>query len=478
MAIVKTLNILLRGKTDKLKSDYRRGETLTKSFAKKIRGINESFTAGGLFKGLAIAGLGAAILREASNAEKAAVSYQVLLGSVEAANATLADLRKFSDATPFTTSQVRAAGKQLLAAGIGADQLVNKMRVLGDVAALTSGDLQRVIAIYAKGVNRGRFELEQLNQLAESGVSMEKLAASLNMSTTELFAMVRAGKFTAAKMDEAFAKMTGAGGVFENGMEKLSETFSGRLSTLISKLAGLAEQVGLAVLPALTSMIETLTAMLGPGTALMALVEQFTAVLVIFVGVVGFVINVIASLNKMLNGALGYFIGIIAATYLAIVVLKQIIKIWRAVALIIRAAATVQAFFISLSGVGLALVAAAAVAATAAYLAMGSAIDDAATKADKLAGNTGKIPKTLPDGLGVPGALAASTGKPVKLNQSSAGFGSKEAFSQLFTVRSNSGQNADDKKLKQGQQQIDVLERIDENIAGLRDQMPGEQGSF
>ncbi len=83
--------------------------------------------------------------------------------------------------------------------------------------------------------------------------------------------------------------------------------------------------------------------------------------------------------------------ALIAAAFAASTVLqmKKVIDLFKKMALVIRSAATAQAFLTGLTGVGLAAVAAAGAAATAAYVALGKAMENAADEKEKLDGPAG-----------------------------------------------------------------------------------------
>ena len=69
--------------------------------------------------------------------------------------------------------------------------------------------------------------------------------------------MVSAGKISAKDMVDAFDSMTSAGGRFADLMEAQSQTLSGPWSNLQDTLAGIGEQIGLAVIPMFTDMVQT-----------------------------------------------------------------------------------------------------------------------------------------------------------------------------------------------------------------------------
>ena len=97
-------------------------------------------------------------------------------------------------------------------------------------------------------------------QFAERKVPiLETLAEMLNVSTAEVLDMGSKSKLTSDIMIAAFEKMTAEGGRFNKAAERLSQTMSGKFSTLVSKIsiafAEMGESLSVVVKPALDSLI-------------------------------------------------------------------------------------------------------------------------------------------------------------------------------------------------------------------------------
>lgn len=169
----------------------------------------------------------------ANDAEQAQVAFKTMLGSGAAAKATLADLERFSAATPFNLPTVRDGAQTLLAFGFATTDLRSRLTMLGDIAAGTGKPLEDFVGVFGKVRATGRLALEQVNQLAERGVPIyEALSTTMGVSGDQLRKLISAGKVGFPELDKALQSVTSAGGMFAGGMAAQSQTIKGLFSTL------------------------------------------------------------------------------------------------------------------------------------------------------------------------------------------------------------------------------------------------------
>lgn len=248
----------------------------TKSFKKGIKSAQGHLTglknSLGAIKPYAL-GIGAAIgasatafagwgLKLAAELEQAETAFATMLGSVSAAKATLADLSQFAASTPFALDELRGAAQQLLAFGIAQDELMPKMKVLGDIAAGTGKPIGELAAIFGKVRATGKVGLESLTQLAERSVPIfSVLAEQMGVTEGALLSMVSRGEVGVGDLEQALESITSTGGVFNNAMEKQSTTLSGLWSTLKDNVAQVALALGQELLPYAKAAVDTLLQM-------------------------------------------------------------------------------------------------------------------------------------------------------------------------------------------------------------------------
>lgn len=211
---------------------------------------------------ISLAGIGAIgnqILQIGGEAEQAAISFEVLLGSVQKATQTLAELRQFADVTPFDTATTVQAAKGLAAFGVAQKDLLPTLKVLGDVSAGSGKNLRELGTIFGQVKTAGRLMTQDLNQFTEAGIPIiGQLAKGFKVSESAIRKMAEQGKISFAAVQQAFIDMTSKGGIFFNLMAKQSESVLGKISTLVSGFQNLAIAVFEASEGPIKSIINTL----------------------------------------------------------------------------------------------------------------------------------------------------------------------------------------------------------------------------
>ena len=203
-----------------------------------VGGIGGKAAYGALaLKAAAVAGIawGASL---ATAAETSQTSFETMFRDANTAKAVMESITKFSAATPFAKSDLIETGQILATAQVPADQLIDKIRVLGDIAAGTGKPIEEFATIFAKVKNTGKLGLEQINQLAERNVPIYgALADSLGVSRDRMLEMVSDGELGFNDLEKALTSLTTGTGQFAGGMERQSKTTAGLLSTLKDNIA-------------------------------------------------------------------------------------------------------------------------------------------------------------------------------------------------------------------------------------------------
>lgn len=109
----------------------------------------------------------------------ARIGFQTLLGA-ERGQQIMNDLDAFAKATPFSTSGVISATQRMIAMGWNAENIIEDMKVIGDAAAATgkgTEGLDRIVLALSQIRSKGKLSTEELNQLAEAGISAKRYIA-------------------------------------------------------------------------------------------------------------------------------------------------------------------------------------------------------------------------------------------------------------------------------------------------------------
>lgn len=242
--------------------------------------MKESATGASVLKtaltGISFAGLVAGAMKAASmvtTMAKAAVSaaadletynvrFEVLLGSAEKAQQHVGNLAQFAQETPFEMEGISKASATLLAFGVEARDSMAVLKMLGDVAAGSGASIEELARIYGKVTTAGKMDTADINQLGDRGLNVRAmLAARDGLSMDAVRRKISSGGYDVSALRYVLEQATGEGGMFQGGMQKLSQTFSGMLSTFQDALTQLGATLGQSLLPGLKKMVETGTSL-------------------------------------------------------------------------------------------------------------------------------------------------------------------------------------------------------------------------
>jgi tape measure domain-containing protein len=302
----------LRSEFAKLNTGIENIQKNTKETESGFKGLKTSIAgAAAAFGGISVAAASIDFAKGAIKAvadyENVQISLETFLGSATAAKDLFAELEQFSIKTPFTPEQVNNAAKSLLAFGEPVEGLQTTLSRIGDVASATGKDFNELSVIYGKARVQGTLFAEDINQLTEAGVPVIQLFADqLGVSAGEVKKLGSEGKISFANLEQAFTTLTSEGGRFFGLTEKLSESTSGRLSTLEGNWTELQRTVGQGVLPIFETLTEAAIALVAGLGRIPSLIEENKRLFILLAGAVGVYLTV---QNAALIAQLKYEIG-------------------------------------------------------------------------------------------------------------------------------------------------------------------------
>ncbi len=164
------------------------------------------------------------LVSETGQLETASVKWEVLLGSVSAADKAIKEVFEFSNSTPFTFKQVEKANATLFNLTDGALMGADALKLLGDRSAKANAPIEELSVWWGRmysSMQAGRPVGEAMARMQEMGVVSGKLRNKLeSMSKTDMM------NGTAWKVFIEGTKNA------DGMMEKLAQTIEGKLSTL------------------------------------------------------------------------------------------------------------------------------------------------------------------------------------------------------------------------------------------------------
>ena len=263
MAINEELRVIVKAEAaaairelDRLKKTTTSNTTAFAGMGKALVGIGGVTAALALTKRLIVDNISAGI-RYAAALEKQAVAFEVLLGSQAKSAALMEDIRKFATSTPFRMADINMAAQRLLGYGSAAEEVVDTLRMLGDVAMGDTAILDRLSVAYGRLLEKGKASLESLNMFSEAGVPlMKELARQLEVTTERLYEMVSQGLVSFDDVDSALVSMTSEGGQFFQMVSKQAETLEGLMSTFKDSVEDLRFELIQGFIPAIKDALD------------------------------------------------------------------------------------------------------------------------------------------------------------------------------------------------------------------------------
>ena len=210
------------------------------TISKAISGIGgASITA---FKGLAIgvgaittaiAGVGAATVGYTANVEQLQTSFEVMTGSAQKAEQVMDRISQLGAETPFEMTDLAETTQLLMNYGFAADDAINRMTMLGDIAQGNADKMNRIATAYGQMSSAGKVSLEDVKQMIEAGFNpLQEISESTGESMASLYDRISKGTLAVDEITAAMQRATSEGGKYYQSMQKQSETLSGLFSTI------------------------------------------------------------------------------------------------------------------------------------------------------------------------------------------------------------------------------------------------------
>ena len=239
-----------------LKSRLSDAESGLGEFASETKSSGDSLTASvtaGTLAAKAYEAVGSALLSAGKKVIQAGVSYNAqleqyqtaltnMLGSSQAAEQALENIKQDAAKTPFDTAGLVKANELLISTGVDADSSRKVILALGDAVSATGGgndELSRMAQNLQQIRNAGKATSADIKQFAYAGIDVYGLLADYTGKST---AEVQKMTVTYDVLTAALEKASDEGGRYYNSMSTQSETLNGQMSTLTdnaTQLAGL-----------------------------------------------------------------------------------------------------------------------------------------------------------------------------------------------------------------------------------------------
>lgn len=219
----------------KLTREYKEFSSGTNNADEVVKSLTDSLkrTAAEIGGLVAIKKFGSDVIEATGKMQQLQVALSTILQDKSKADQLIADIVQFAAKTPFNLDDVATGAKQLLAYGSSADNVVNELSMLGDVASGLQIPIGQLIYLYGTLRTQGRAMTVDIRQFAGRGIPIyEELAKVLGVSKDQVGELVKEGKVGFKEVEQAFKNMTSEGGKFANLMESSAGTWPQRLSNI------------------------------------------------------------------------------------------------------------------------------------------------------------------------------------------------------------------------------------------------------
>lgn len=223
----------------KLTREYKEFASGTNNADEIVKSLTDSLkrTAAEIGGLVAIKRFGSDVIEATGKMQQLQVALSTILQDKSKADALLADISRFAVTTPFSIDEVATGAKQLLAYGSSADNVVEELSMLGDVASGLQIPLGQLIYLYGTLRTQGRAMTVDIRQFAGRGIPIyEQLAKVLGVTKDEVSGLVTEGKVGFKEVEQAFKNMTSEGGQFNNMLANSAGTWPQQIAAVEEKL--------------------------------------------------------------------------------------------------------------------------------------------------------------------------------------------------------------------------------------------------
>lgn len=202
--------------------------------------------------------LGKEMIDVRSKYQQLEITFTTMLKSGEKASSLMNNLTKFAAETPFGLDSAATGAKQLMAYGSQAENIIDELGMLGNVAIGTGQPLNDLVDLYGRLRTQDKASMMDIQQFAGRGIPIyEEIAKVMKIDTNEVNKFASAGKIGFKEVEQAFQNMTSNSGMYGGLMEEQSKSILGRIEQLNDNIENLFNEVGKSSEGVIYSIIDT-----------------------------------------------------------------------------------------------------------------------------------------------------------------------------------------------------------------------------
>lgn len=231
------------------------------------------------------AGVGA-VTAIGAQAEQTSVAFTTLVGSEEKAAGILKEINDFAAKTPYGNLDLTDNANTMLNFGVQADKVNGYLRQLGDIAAGDKNKLGSLSLVFGQVTSAGKMSGQDLLQFINAGFNpLKELEKMTGKTYAELQDMMSKGQIGSDAVAAAINHATSEGGAFAGMSDKLSQTVSGKFSTLVGNVQQAAVDMFNEIKPIVNDIMDLFLAIVPP------IASAIRGIFSVIAGVIGFIVN-------------------------------------------------------------------------------------------------------------------------------------------------------------------------------------------
>ncbi len=165
-------------------------------------------------------------------------SFEVLLGSKEAAKGLTDDIAKYANKTPYGKMDLGDNAKTMLGFQIDEKKIMPTLSAIGDLSMGSKEKMNSMTLAFSQMSSAGRLTGQDLNQMINAGFNpLGEISKKTGKSMPELKKAMEDGSISSKMVEDAFISATSAGGDFYGMADKMSNTLGGRWSTFMDSVS-------------------------------------------------------------------------------------------------------------------------------------------------------------------------------------------------------------------------------------------------
>lgn len=211
------------------------------------------------------------IAKMGMDADKTAVSFNVLTGSMEKGSKLLGQINKYADETIYDRLGTQEAAKTMLGFGVSLENVMGDLKMLGDVAMGDKQRMSQLALVFGQVASAGKLQGQDLLQLINAGYNpLLDISALTGKSVSELRDEMSKGNISFEMLRQAFQRATGEGGKFYNMTNEIAKTPFGRWQQLLGEFNQKLLEMYKIIQPALIPAMDALSTLLNITTPIIS----------------------------------------------------------------------------------------------------------------------------------------------------------------------------------------------------------------